>query len=423
MFRVCCALVALHLIVVLSSNREFIPTHEWQVVQKNQVVPTGIHVRFDLKSGLTLAKLVDKNDDDENYDVVLAQNPKATSDDFSSSKEKLDLHKMDVKLDTSPNFRPYSELKKDYEEIIKVAKSESAVLTKLFGDFENSKSDEESLLILEEMEDLLRKFDNAVDLTRNGKLAIFINKLSIVSSAVKVRILSCLAAALQSNPPVKIEMYKTGLLNTLVQLWHQELLMYNADSSVIDHSLLATSVFIRNFPVAQKNLFGPRVSGDVPVGYDLLKRTLVFAADNTKIKTRVFSLLGDLLDEYNSTKMDNTSTNLSQYESVKLADNLPKYGFCHAAVRSLFDQDLSMSNSHRQRMMAAVTLISSVCDQNQLYPNTDAMEQVQTKLLLSQWRAEFIRERRKEQNDELDGGYFAEMLNLLDGLQNSLLRF
>lgn len=89
--------------------------------------------------------------------AVLVQNPKMVHGNFTSPNKKSNSRKMDVKLDTSQTFRSYSELRKDYEEIIKTARSESTVLNKLFTDFEQSKSDEESLLILEEMVDLLRK--------------------------------------------------------------------------------------------------------------------------------------------------------------------------------------------------------------------------------------------------------------------------
>lgn len=92
-------------------------------------------------------------------------------------------------------------------------------------------------------------------------------------------------------------MHKAGLLDALAQILHQELLLQNVDSSVISHALSAISAFIRHFPHAQKKLFGPREDGGMPVGYNLLKRTLDFASNNTKIKIRVFALLGDLLDE------------------------------------------------------------------------------------------------------------------------------
>ncbi|KAM3180407.1 hypothetical protein ACTXT7_016343 [Hymenolepis weldensis] len=395
---------------------EFVPTHEWQVVQPGQPVPAGMHIRFDFETGQTQAKLMEDNDDSENYAAVLVQNPKMVNGDFTSSDKKSNSRKMDVKLHTSQTFRPYSELKKDYEEIEKIARSESAVLNKLFSDFEQSKSDEESLVILEEMEDLLRKYDNAVDFAKNGKLAILMNRLPIVSSDVKIGILSCLAAALQSNPPVRVEMYKADLLDKLAQLWHQELLLPKVDSSVIGYSLLATSAFIRNFPLAQKNLFGPRADGDIPVGYNLLKRTLELAVDNAKIKSRVFALLGDLLQEYNSTGIANDSTNSNQYESIKLADNLPKYGFCQAAVRSLFDPSIWRSNSYRQRTMQAVMLISNVCNQHQLYPSDEALERRQIEKLLNQWREEFVREHEKEQKDEtkLDKAVSWNSFHLMD---------
>lgn len=106
-----------------------------------------------------------------------------------------------------------------------------------------------------------------------------------------------------SNPPVKEKMHKAGLLDKLAQLWHQELLLPKIGSSVIGYSLLATSAFIRNYPSAQKNLFGPRADGDMPAGYNLLKRTLEVAVGDAKIKSRVFALLGDLLQEYVSFKL------------------------------------------------------------------------------------------------------------------------
>lgn len=88
---------------------------------------------------------------------MVVNDPKVVHEDFTSPDKSSQSKKMDVKLDTSQTFRPYEELKKDYEEIMKTAKTESAVLNKLFADFKRSKSDEESVVILEEMEDLLRK--------------------------------------------------------------------------------------------------------------------------------------------------------------------------------------------------------------------------------------------------------------------------
>jgi len=38
---------------------EFIPTHEWQVVQEGQAVPAGLHIKFDMTTGGKWAKLLD----------------------------------------------------------------------------------------------------------------------------------------------------------------------------------------------------------------------------------------------------------------------------------------------------------------------------------------------------------------------------
>ncbi|KAM7538594.1 hypothetical protein Aperf_G00000052002 [Anoplocephala perfoliata] len=337
--------------------------------------------------------------------------------------DKPGVHKMRVAVDTSRTFRPYSELKEDFEKLLKSFKSESAVLDRLFSEFENSKNDEETTAILEEMVDLLRKYDNANDFTNSGKLFALTDRLQTASSNVKVGILSCLVSALQSNPPVKIAMHKAGLLNRLVQLWHQELLLPNADSSVVGHCLLATSAFIRHFPYAQKILFGPRADNDIPVGFILLKRTLEFGSGNAKITTRLFSLLGDLLEEQNYTGTDRDAEKSHQYGLVRLNESIPKYGFCQAALRSLLEPNIVENNSYRQRMMKAVMLIANVCDQQQLYPDDGKTNREEIKRHFDQWRKEFTRECKKEDESDSDIDYYAEMLQLLDDLRHSLLRF
>lgn len=90
----------------------------------------------------------------------MAQESNGIDENMTPNKDQSDktgVHKMDVVVDASQTLRPYSELKKDYEEILKTVKSESAVLDQLFTNFKSSKDDNETLAILEEMEDLLRR--------------------------------------------------------------------------------------------------------------------------------------------------------------------------------------------------------------------------------------------------------------------------
>lgn len=76
-------------------------------------------------------------------------------------------------------------------------------------------------------------------------------------------------------------------------------------------------------------------------------------------------------------------------------------------------------------MMQAVTLIANVCNQQQLYPDNEKTKRKQVEKHLEQWRKEFTHEYKKELEDESESGllYYAEMLQLLDDLQFSLLRF
>ena len=91
-------------------------------------------------------------------------------------------------------------------------------------------------------------------------------------------------------------MHRTGLLNHIAQKWHQELNSPAPSSGIIAQCLLVTSVLMRYFPHAQKTFFGPQEWG-IPVGFMLLNRTLAMNSTNGKLNTRLFSLLGDLLEE------------------------------------------------------------------------------------------------------------------------------
>lgn len=41
---------------------DFIPSNEWQIVKPGQKIPAGLHIRSNLQTGITEAKLLDKHD-------------------------------------------------------------------------------------------------------------------------------------------------------------------------------------------------------------------------------------------------------------------------------------------------------------------------------------------------------------------------
>ena len=48
-----------------TEDREvFVPTEEWQVVKPGQAVPKGLHIKYDLQTGVYMAKLLDREEED-----------------------------------------------------------------------------------------------------------------------------------------------------------------------------------------------------------------------------------------------------------------------------------------------------------------------------------------------------------------------
>ncbi|KAJ8950436.1 hypothetical protein NQ318_003715 [Aromia moschata] len=59
----------------------FIPTHEWQSVKKGQKIPEGLHIRINLETGVTEAKLLDEKDK-VNKDNALLEIPQKRKSRF-----------------------------------------------------------------------------------------------------------------------------------------------------------------------------------------------------------------------------------------------------------------------------------------------------------------------------------------------------
>lgn len=49
-------------IVLFTEYDAFYPTHEWQVVREGQSIPTGLHIRMNLQTGLKEARLLDEGE-------------------------------------------------------------------------------------------------------------------------------------------------------------------------------------------------------------------------------------------------------------------------------------------------------------------------------------------------------------------------
>uniref|UniRef100_A0A183SQL9 Pecanex-like protein n=1 Tax=Schistocephalus solidus TaxID=70667 RepID=A0A183SQL9_SCHSO len=237
----------------------------------------------------------------------------------------------------------------------------------------------------------------------------------------KVYIARCLSSALQGNPPVKVKMFESGVLKEISQLWHQELHLSSfPNAKFLSDYLLVLGSLLRHFPLSQKVFFAARPDGKDPVGFELLDNTIkspVWLCRDLhcqKLKLRIFGLLGDLLDERNTTDKTNVQK-LRQYSEFDLAAGIRRYGWCREVVALITDSALLTDHSSRERALRAGVQIAQVCSPENLFGNeTDSKSLLG---VLDSWDAAYDELTRSEERDNSDKGedlsYFASLLDLL----------
>nr|VZI51916.1 unnamed protein product [Spirometra erinaceieuropaei] len=133
-------------------------------------------------------------------DKTLGDSPETVEEEHS--------HKMDVKFDASTKYRSYAELKKDYDTIMSSARTDAQIMQNLFNEYETSSSEETKNVVLQDLAEYLRQFDNAVDFANSGNLSKLVHELPVVPVARKIYIARCLSSALQGTE-------RRGLMNHL----------------------------------------------------------------------------------------------------------------------------------------------------------------------------------------------------------------
>ena len=274
----------------------FIPSRYWQKVKPGQVLPSGLHYRMNLQTGLKEAKLLDDTDvkngklDESNAWVdhtgkfnhlsgeELKSKLSGLPDDGPKNENLADLSK----------YRDIEELRKDFAEMNKQMKTESEIVKEITNYFRSQIIHElDHDFILPKLEDLtyyVHQIDNAEDfiLKMNG-LELIKHIYNHSEASVKQAALKTLSACLQSNQKLKVFAIENGqILQFLTRSMDSKI-----DSKVTKSAFNALSALIRNFPFAQK------VFGDMS-GFQLLCKL----AESDYIPShRVLQLQMDLLSE------------------------------------------------------------------------------------------------------------------------------
>ncbi|KAJ8913608.1 hypothetical protein NQ315_013430 [Exocentrus adspersus] len=362
-------IVASEIISKKDENEDvFIPTHEWQVVKKGQKIPRGLHVRMNLETGKTEAKLLNEVENDKQKAVIhIPQEHDGDEKTLkpSSIKEALkkikgdDVLEIDEIQKVKEKFRSYNELKKEMNELNLTPKLDAEVLKDLFEQYEEEiKKDKINvdaiLRILEDFDFLAHQFDNAVEFShQNGFKEVIYKNLNMSDSQIKQATLKLFGSLVQNNGKVQIHALESGGVNILLRTLHLEQLV-----DVKSKALYALSCLLRRFPLAQLRFVE---SGGISVVTEILEK------DPLKIQTKLVTFLNDLLIENIQAIQDSSSDNrnilVSQYQLVNLEKLLLEQDWCQYLNKLLFSLLAADPDDHDsiEKCILAMHTISNKC--------------------------------------------------------------
>ncbi|KAL7058465.1 hypothetical protein AAHC03_017034 [Spirometra sp. Aus1] len=305
------------------------------------------------------------------------------------------------------------------------ARTDAQIMQNLFNEYETSSSEETKNVVLQDLAEYLRQFDNAVDFANSGNLSKLVHELPVVPVARKIYIARCLSSALQGNPPVKVKMFEAGVLKEVAQLWHQELhTSPSPNAKFLSDYLLVLGSLLRHFPLSQKVFFAARSDGKDPVGFALLHNTIkspVWLCRDLqcqKLKLRIFGLLGDLLDERNTTDKTNVQK-LEQYSEFDLAAGIRRYGWCREVVALITDSAALSDHSSRERALRAGLQIAHFCSPEDLFGN--GTESRNLLAVLDSWDEEYGELATREHEESSDEGEHLRFRATVYGTEKSTL--
>jgi len=178
------------------------------------IIYTPMFLRINMETGKKEAKfLVNKKEEEKEKEEP--------NYNYQELKEALKNMKNDAGSDDiiKSKFRSLDELKKDFKEFEVKVESDVNAMIKLIKNFVESKSDEEKINIVENLEYYVHQVDNAVDfLTVGGLEQILVPSLNSSSTLLQEMAGFLIGSSAQSNPRVQIAYLEAGFINTLLRM-------------------------------------------------------------------------------------------------------------------------------------------------------------------------------------------------------------
>lgn len=370
-------------------------------------MPSGLHYRINLETGVKEAKLLD--DDSTDYlqekgstgkgkaSSSLSISNKSTDRSGNQSAPNASLNKtapaaaaaaksavnIEEALKNIPaeiyeyskeemdeiksKFRTYDEIKDQLKDVNMNVRTDAEIMKKLIGKYEDMAGDDvankqaELERILDDLEYLVHQVDNALEfLGQQGLEKIVLPNLNHTDNAVlKVKSLTVLGSALQNNPRAKVLAYEKGIAEHLIRF-----LSTTRVETEINSALFAFGSLLRHFPVAQRNVLSKSVMN---VLFGIWTREV-----HLKIKVKVLTFLTDMLLEAEEARKEaelagdlatRVAEKSKQYEAVDLQQLLKEFEYCKRAEQFVVLEKPAMISNPEQteRIISAFNYSTRLC--------------------------------------------------------------
>ncbi|XP_050399018.1 nucleotide exchange factor SIL1 isoform X1 [Patella vulgata] len=379
----------------------FIPTKEWQTVQPDQAIPSGLHVRLNLETGLKEAKLMEGDTQSKYWKLgekqgMVNPNKKFTRDEL---KRALKDFKAESIINPSPEnidkFKSYKEIKKDFEDMNIGVKTDVEIITELLDKLQKPDINDQNLkTILTDLEYYLHQIDNAVYFCDARGLEVLLRFLNHTSEAIRSETALVLGSALQSNPKAQISAVESGLLQPLIRIMSIE-----KSVSLRKRILYALSSLIRHFPYAQLKFIE---LGGLSVFSKIFEET---GTEVLQIKT--ITLLNDIILEKTLTENDPQETGvykekIKQYNQLNIKEAMVVGGWCELIPRLL---TLPEHDSREKVINSMTTLLHPCLEQFSVF-----------RPVILNLREEY----RKLSHEDVDDDYFTNLYVSLKHIASQL---
>lgn len=370
-----------------SPTTQFQASNEWKEVKPGEAIPAGLHVRMNLATGHTEAKLMDE---EESKDAQQSQKP-ASEDSrllLEQAKDGPSIM-LSEKKDLPWNM---DDLKKKMSSLKLEAKSESEILYNLLENYRNAtEAGKEALL--KDMEFLVHQYDRAVDFVTMGGLLAIAPDLNSTSDTVRELVANTLGSALQGNPKVQRAVLGQGLLPQLLRL-----IVLDSSARVRLRCLFALSCLVRQLPEAQEALLQHG-------GLTVLAGLFTASDSSTKLQLKAVTLLHDLVVEQRLRHESGQPSNTKLMQSIQL------HGFCSLVPRLLHISDVDV----QEKVVQAMTALGEMCLE-------EFQKHVPTlQILLSNYQRQAHQENLSEDADQA-ADYYEGLLHSVSQLLGTLQR-